>query len=93
MNCTVRIPTPLRRHTGGASVVTARGARVEQVLRDLQNQFPGLGERLWDGNGTVKSHLNIFVNNEDIRFLDGLNTSLGEGDVLTLLPALAGGRG
>ncbi len=91
MNCTVRIPTPLRRHTGGASVVSARGARVEEALRDLQNQFPGLGERIWDGNGAVKSHLNIFLNSEDIRFLDGVNTPLHEGDVLTLLPALAGG--
>lgn len=91
MNCTVRIPTPLRRHTGGASVVPAQGTHIEEVLHDLKLRFPGLGERLFEGNGQVKSHLNIFLNSEDIRFLDGVNTPLHEGDVLTLLPALAGG--
>jgi molybdopterin synthase sulfur carrier subunit len=91
MNCSVKIPTPLRRYTNGASVVPANGGHVEEVLRNLQNQFPGLGERLFDGNGTVKSHLNIFLNAEDIRFLQGVNTAVREGDMITLLPALAGG--
>jgi molybdopterin synthase sulfur carrier subunit len=91
MSCSVKIPTPLRRYTNGASVVQADGAQVDQVLRNLQTQFPGLGERLFDGNGTVKSHLNIFLNAEDIRFLQGVNTSVREGDTITLLPALAGG--
>jgi molybdopterin synthase sulfur carrier subunit len=71
MNCSVKIPTPLRRYTNGASVVKANGEHVHAVLNDLQTQFPGLGERLFDGNGSVKSHLNIFLNTEDIRFLNG----------------------
>ncbi len=91
MSCSVKIPTPLRRYTNGASVVNANGAQVHDVLHDLQTQFPGLGERLFDGAGSVKSHLNIFLNTEDIRFLNGVSTSVREGDTLTLLPALAGG--
>ena len=91
MSCSVKIPTPLRRYTNGASVVKSNGAQVNEVLVNLQNEFPGLSERLFDGNGTVKSHLNIFLNAEDIRFLNGVNTSVREGDTITLLPALAGG--
>ena len=91
MNCSIKIPTPLRRHTNGAATVHAEGATVDEILRDLQSQFPSLGERLYEADGQVKSHLNIFVNSEDIRFLQGLRTPLGAGDVVTLLPALAGG--
>lgn len=91
MGCSVKIPTPLRRYTNGASVVKSSGEQVNDVLRNLQTDFPGLGERLFDGNGTVKSHLNIFLNAEDIRFLNGVNSPVGEGDTITLLPALAGG--
>ncbi len=91
MNCSVRIPTPLRRYTDGASTVRANGASVDQVLRELHTQFPGLGERLFDGAGQIKSHLNVFVNSEDIRFLQGTHTPVREGDTITLLPALAGG--
>lgn len=91
MNCSVKIPTPLRRYTNGASLVKANGVQVNEVLQNLQNEFPGLGERIFDTSGTVKSHLNIFLNAEDIRFLNGVNTSVREGDTITLLPALAGG--
>ena len=91
MNCSVKIPTPLRRYTNGASVVKANGGQIHEILNDLKTQFPGLGERLFDGNGDVKSHLNIFLNAEDIRFLNGVTTSVREGDTVTLLPALAGG--
>lgn len=91
MNCSIKIPTPLRRHTNGAATVNAEGATVDEILRDLQSQFPSLGERLYEADGQVKSHLNIFVNSEDIRFLQGLRTPLAAGDVVTLLPALAGG--
>ncbi len=87
----VKIPTPLRRHTGGASAVEVQGVTVSQVLQDLQTRYPALRERIWDEQGQIKSHLNLFVNNEDVRFLQGIYTPLREGDVLTLLPALAGG--
>lgn len=91
MNCSVKIPTPLRRYTNGASLVNANGAYVQEVLLDLQTRFPSLGERIFDGSGAVKSHLNVFLNTEDIRFLNGVSTSVREGDTITLLPALAGG--
>ncbi len=91
MNCNVKIPTPLRRHTDGASSVEVKGARVRDALDDLQTRYPSIGGRLFDGQGQVKSHLNIFLNNEDIRSLSGLDTPLRDGDTVVLLPALAGG--
>ena len=91
MSCKVKIPTPLRRHTQGAASVEVRGERVRDALNDLQTRYPSIRERLFDGQGQVKPHLNIFLNNEDIRFLGGLDTPLREGDTVVLLPALAGG--
>ena len=91
MNCSVKIPTPLRRHTNGASTLDANGTNVDEILRDLETRFPTLRERLFESDGQVKAHLNIFVNNEDIRFLQGVHTPVRGGDVVTLLPALAGG--
>ncbi len=91
MNCSVKIPTPLRRHTNGAATVRADGAHVAEILQNLHAQHPGLKERLFENDGQLRAHLNVFVNSEDIRFLSGLETPLKEGDVVTLLPALAGG--
>ena len=91
MPCSVKIPTPLRKYTQGASAVEATGANVDEVLRDLKTRFPGIEERIFDGAGKIKPHLNIFLNNEDIRFLNGVSTPVREKDVVTLLPALAGG--
>lgn len=91
MPCKVKIPTPLRRHTEGASAVEVRGEHVREALNELQSRYPSIGERLFDGHGQVKPHLNIFLNNEDIRFLGGLDTPLRDGDTVVLLPALAGG--
>ncbi len=88
MLCQVRIPTPLRRHTNGASSVQAEGTHVREVLNHLQREYPTLHERLFDGQGQVKSHLLVFLNNEDIRLLNGLDTPLCEGDMVVLLPAL-----
>ena len=87
----VKIPTPLRRHTAGASSVDANGTHVGEVLNDLTQRYPGVSERLFDGDGQLKSHLNVFLNNEDIRFLNGLETPVRDGDTVVLLPALAGG--
>lgn len=89
MLCQVRIPTPLRRHTNGASSVQVEGDHVREVLNHLQVRYPSLGDRLFDGQGQVKSHLLVFLNNEDIRCLKGLDTPLTEGDMVVLLPALA----
>ncbi len=91
MSCQVKIPTPLRRHTEGASSVQVQGQRVREALDNLQSRYPSIGERLFDGRGQVKPHLNVFLNNEDIRFLQGLDTPLRDGDTVVLLPALAGG--
>ncbi len=91
MSCKVKIPTPLRRHTEGASLVQVDGAHVREALDSLQSRYPSIGDRLFDGQGQVKSHLIVFVNNDDIRFLNGLDTPLRDGDTVVLLPAIAGG--
>ncbi len=88
MSCQVRIPTPLRRHTGGASQVQVEGTRVREALDHLQRRYPTIKERLFDNRGQVKSHLIVFLNNEDIRVLSGLDTPLRDGDIVVLLPTL-----
>ncbi len=91
MSVQVRIPTPLRRFTANAEQVTASGATVGHVVDDLERQFPGLKERLCDAEGRVRRFVNIYVNGDDIRFLDSLGTALKDGDELSIVPAIAGG--
>lgn len=93
MSTKIKIPTPLRRHTNGLSTVEVNGgaSNVRGTLDTLTTQYPTIGERLFDPQGQVKSHINIFLNNEDIRFLNGLETNVKDGDTVVLLPALAGG--
>ena len=86
----VQIPTPMRQHTGGKGEAEASGATVQAVLDDLGRQFPGLTERLFD-KGQLKRFVNIYLNDEDIRFLDNLNTATKDGDNLAIIPAVAGG--
>jgi molybdopterin synthase sulfur carrier subunit len=90
MAVTVRIPTPLRTLTGGADEVSADGATVAEVLDNLEASHPGLKDRLCDEKG-VRRFVNIYANDEDIRFLDNLQTTLKEGDTLSIVPAIAGG--
>ncbi len=87
----VKIPAPLRRHTNGEAQIEVPGERVRDAFGHLQAQYPSLGERVFDEKGEVRSHLIVFLNNEDIRFLCGLDTPLRDGDTVVLLPALAGG--
>lgn len=88
----VRIPTPLRTLTGGRDEVEAEGATVRAVIDDLERKHPGLRERLLDEKG-VRRFVNIFLNEEDdIRFLEALDTQLKAGDSLQIVPAIAGGR-
>ncbi len=87
---TVRIPTPLRTLTGGADEVKASGATVKAVIEDLEHRHPGVRDRLLDEKG-VRRFVNIFVGDEDIRFLDGLDTALKGGDQISIVPAIAGG--
>jgi molybdopterin synthase sulfur carrier subunit len=88
----VRIPTPLRKLTGGAEAVQAEGTSVAGVVANLDQQFPGLKDRICDEAGQVRRFVNIFVNGEDIRFLQQLTTPVKAGDELSIVPAIAGGR-
>ena len=87
----VRIPTPLRRLTGGRGEVTVDGRNVQDILDALERQFPGVKERLYDEAGQLRRFVNIYVNDEDIRFAQGLETALKKGDELSIVPAIAGG--
>ena len=88
----VRIPTPLRKFTAGAEAVQASGASVGAVVADLDTKFPGIKDRICDDGGQVRRFVNIFVNGEDIRFLQQLATPVKAGDELSIVPAIAGGR-
>lgn len=90
MAATIRIPTPLRSLTKGHDEVTASGATVREVIDDLEASYPGVRDRLLDDKG-VRRFVNIFVGDEDIRFLDGPNTSVKDGDEISIIPAIAGG--
>jgi len=90
MSTTVRIPAPLRPLTGGKDEVTADGATVGDVIADLDKRHPGIRDRLCDEKG-VRRFINIYVGEEDVRFLDGLGTALKSGDQISIVPAIAGG--
>lgn len=87
----VRIPTPLQKLTKNQSEITAQGKTVTEVLTDLEGQFAGMKERLYDENGQLRRFINFYVNDEDIRFLDGDKTVLKDGDEISIVPAIAGG--
>lgn len=88
----VRVPTPLRKLTGGADAVEADGATVAALVSDLDRRYPGMKDRICDETGKVRRFVNIFVNGEDIRFLQNLETAVKAGDELSIVPAIAGGR-
>ena len=88
---TVRIPTPLRKLTNNQEEVTASGATLGAVLDELNAAFPGLGERIVDENGVIRRFVNIFINDEDVRFLQEKETPVKEGDIVSIVPAIAGG--
>lgn len=91
MPCQVEIPTPMREAAGGQATVTAAGATVAAVLADAIAQFPALGAKLFDG-GKLRPYVNVFVDDEDIRYLDDLETPVKDhGTVVALVPAVAGG--
>jgi MoaD family protein len=90
MAVTVRIPTPLRTLTGGEEQVSIEGSTVQQVIENLEKKHPGVRDRLLDEKG-VRRFVNIYVGDEDIRFLDGLETALKGGEEVSIVPAIAGG--
>jgi sulfur-carrier protein len=90
MSITVSIPTILRTHTGGEKRVTAEGATLQAVISDLEANYSGISERLVE-NGKLHRFVNIYVNDEDVRFSGGMDTTIADGDTVTILPAVAGG--
>ncbi len=91
MAVVVRIPTILRTYTGGASVVEADGDTLTGVLSDLDARFPGIRARVVDDAGALRRFVNVYVNDDDVRFADGLATSIGDGSTVSVIPAVAGG--
>ncbi len=91
MPITIRIPTPLRRITGGAAKVESQGATIRESLDYLIALFPELGERIYDENHEPRRFVNLFVDGEDIRFLSGLETAVTDGAEVSIVPAVAGG--
>lgn len=91
MAVTVRIPTPLRKFTGDQSDVEVQGATVGEAIDNLEAQHAGIKEHMVDESGAIRRFVNVYVNEEDIRFLDGPDTDLKDGDQVTIVPAIAGG--
>jgi len=92
MSVTVRIPTPLRKLTGGADEVTVEAATVGDMIENLEAAHAGLKERLCDDAGEIRRFVNVYVNDEDVRFLAGRATALKDGDEVSIVPAIAGGN-
>ena len=91
MSAEVRLPTILRQHAGGQATVKAQGATLAEVLDDLVLQFPGLAGQVVTEDGALHKFVNVYVNDDDARYLDKLNTAVSSGDVISILPAVAGG--
>ena len=91
MSVTVRIPTPLRRLTQNLAEVKAEGANIEGIIDNLEASYPGMKERLCDDGGNIRRFVNIYLNDEDIRFLDGKATAVADGAEISIIPAIAGG--
>ena len=88
---TIRIPTPMRKLTNDQELVEAAGANIGEIIENLETSYPGIKERLCDQEGNVRRFVNIFLNDEDIRFMDDKATAVKEGDEISIVPAIAGG--
>ena len=91
MSATVKIPTPLRKLTNGETSVNADVATGGAIVDSLESSYPGMRERLIDETGDLRHFVNIYLNGEDVRYIDGLNSKVGERDELSIVPAVAGG--
>jgi len=91
MPVTVKVPTPLRKFTAGSESVSGSGATVGALVDDLEKRYPGIRERICDEQGRVRRFVNLYVNGDDIRFLQQLDTKVKEGDEISIVPAIAGG--
>jgi len=93
MAVNVRIPTPLRKLTKDKDTVQAAGATIQDIIESLEKQYPGLKERLCDERGELRRFVNVYLNDVDIRFAQGKGTPVKDGDEISVIPAIAGGRG
>ena len=93
MTIKVRIPTPLMKLTDNQSEVSAEGKTVSDIINNLENQFNGIKDRICEENGSPRRFINIYINEEDIRFLEGEMTAVKDGDEISIIPAIAGGIG
>jgi sulfur-carrier protein len=91
MSVMVRIPTPLRRMTNGKDKVEVDSANLGEMVEKLNGEFPGFKDRLVDEEGELRYFVNIYLNGEDVRFMDGLGTAINSGDEISIVPAVAGG--
>ena len=87
----IRIPTPLRKFTEGKDQIDVNGENIKQILASLNSSYPGIGERILDEEGKPRKFVNIYLNDEDIRFLDSLDSKVKDDDSLAIVPAIAGG--
>lgn len=92
MAITVHVPTPLRKLTANQAEVQVEASTIAELVESLERAYAGIKEKLLDDGGQIRRYVNIYVNDEDIRFLDGKDTTLGEGDSVSIVPAIAGGR-
>ena len=91
MSITVRIPTPLRKYTGEKAEVTAEGSTIKEVFAILEQKFPGFRQALYNEDGTIKRFINVYLNDEDIRYIGGETAPVKAGNVVSIVPAIAGG--
>lgn len=91
MSISVKVPTILRTYTGGSADVTVSGATLSDALADLDAQYPGIGARVLDDEGRLRRFVNVYVNDDDVRFLEDLQTPTPDGSSISIIPAVAGG--
>ncbi len=91
MGVKVRVPTPLQKLTGDKSEVSAQGKTIKEVIDNMEDNFPGIKERLYSEEGELRKFINIYINEEDIRFLQSDDTEVNDNDVISIIPAIAGG--
>ena len=92
MSATVRIPTPLRKVTNGEDKASVNAGSMDDVVDSLEHQFPGIKDRICDTDGSLRSFVNVYINGEDIRFIDGMSSTVNSGDEVSIVPAVAGGE-
>ena len=92
MSATVRIPTPLRKVTNGEDKASVNSGTMKDVMESLEQQFPGIKSRICEDTGELRSFVNVYINGEEIRFMDGMGRSVDSGDEVSIVPAVAGGN-